>query len=325
MKNIFLIGVGNIGFRHLQSLNKIGCSININVIDPNRKSLNVAKDFFHSGQKNNYIQSVNYYEKIEKTNKIVDLAIIATNADVRRSVLEKMINTCKVRFIILEKIAFQNSEDFSFIINLLKDKGIKAWVNCSRRAYLSYQKIQSKINKKEIVNFSVIGGGWGIGCNSIHMIDLFSFMNSCSDLSIDASDLDKNIIKSKRSSFVEFSGVLKGRLSNGSQIIMVDNKSFTNPITIIISTKSYRYIILESSNLILESSIENNFKWDQKEFSTELISDLTYQIVEKLFDSSKCDLTTLEESYSLHKPLINGFITHLNHITGKEYSRCPIT
>ena len=106
---------------------------------------------------------------------------------------------------------------------------------------------------------------------------------------------------------------------------MVDNKSFSNPITIIISTKSYKYIILESSNIILEANIENNFEWRQKEFSTDLISDLTHRIVEKLFDSSKCDLTTLEESYSLHQPLINGFITHLNNITGKEYSRCPIT
>ena len=68
MKNIFIIGAGNIGSRHLQSLNKIGRSISINVIDPSSKSLIAAKEFFNFSPKNNHVRSINFHKNIEKTN-----------------------------------------------------------------------------------------------------------------------------------------------------------------------------------------------------------------------------------------------------------------
>src|SRR4029077_20318051 len=142
---------------------------------------------------------------------------IATSADVRRQVIEELLQRTRVRFFILEKVAFQSIPDFDAVMRLLKTKGAKAWVNCSyRRKFSIYQKIKQSIGPGERVVFNLSGGAWGLACNSIHFLDIFSYLTGTTDLRVDGSGLDAKVQPSKREGFIELTGTLKVSTSNNS-------------------------------------------------------------------------------------------------------------
>ena len=63
--------------------------------------------------------------------------------------------------LILEKVAFQSVRDYEAIIELLADKKIRAWINCSRRMYQFYNEMRGYFNPGEQIFFNLFGGGWG--------------------------------------------------------------------------------------------------------------------------------------------------------------------
>ena len=116
---IVIIGAGQIGSRHLQALSLIDRDITVSVFDPNKESLELAKKRFEELPENKFVRSVSYFEALDGLNDDIDVAIIATNADIRRQVIEQLLQKVRVRFFILEKMAFQSVEDFENIMALL--------------------------------------------------------------------------------------------------------------------------------------------------------------------------------------------------------------
>jgi len=57
------------------------------VVDTNKKSLKIAQARFEEMPVNKYVCSVLYAESMGDIDRDIDLAIIATNADVRRKVV----------------------------------------------------------------------------------------------------------------------------------------------------------------------------------------------------------------------------------------------
>ena len=68
MKRIFIIGSGQLGSRHLQALKNIDEELDIYVIDPSNKSLDVAKNRYESItiKDNNILSFENSIENIDK-------------------------------------------------------------------------------------------------------------------------------------------------------------------------------------------------------------------------------------------------------------------
>ena len=85
-----IIGSGNIGKRHLESLKKIKISTNISLVDINEKNLNTSKLLINKKTSKNKF-SINYYNSINLINSYVDIAIISTNADVRYEVIRNLV------------------------------------------------------------------------------------------------------------------------------------------------------------------------------------------------------------------------------------------
>ena len=78
--NIFLIGLGNIGFRHLEALMKLKRKTNIFLIENNSNNLKkVKKKIINCNKK----LKLFFYSKIPKIDYVIDSAIISTNSDVR--------------------------------------------------------------------------------------------------------------------------------------------------------------------------------------------------------------------------------------------------
>jgi len=323
--HITIIGVGNIGSRHLQGLARIDRGIDISVIDPDPASLEVAKERFQKMPANDMVKSVAYYDSIGLLEKDVDVAIISTNADIRRSVVEELLCQVRVRYIILEKVAFQSVKDFSMVIDLLKQKHVKAWVNIPLRMESFFKRLQKVFAGERGIRMRVEGGAGGMACNAIHHLELFAFLTGDTNLSIETSGLDKRTYDSKRSGFVEFGGTLVVTTSRGDKLVFIDEKGSVQPSIWKISSDNHCYTIKQSEGKVVSAHKENEWVAKEEPFSISYQSELTHIAIQQILDSEKCDLTALDESFILHKSMLESFIQHLSSITGDEREKCSIT
>ena len=122
MNKILLIGAGQLGSRHLQGLAKIKIDANIFIVDPSSDSMNNAKIRLNEISDRNTRNGYYFYPTITEVPKDIDLAIIATNSDVRKKVLVDLFKNKNVKSIILEKFLFQNELDFFDIEKILIEK-----------------------------------------------------------------------------------------------------------------------------------------------------------------------------------------------------------
>jgi len=324
MKNVIIIGAGQIGSRHLQGLAKINDDLNITVIDPSSESLKTAKERYFQVDNINTSSIVNFRKDIPKFQKL-DIAIIATSSKIRKKVIKDLLVKSDPRFFILEKVAFQNLEDFKEIGNIFKTKNINSWVNCPNRAYESYKILKDRLNQKSPLEMKISGGNWGLASNSIHYIDLFSFLTGTIQMQITQSEIDNKIYSSKRDGFLELGGTIKIESINNDSLIMEDIKSSDGPVILSIKTPNFDIEINEN---LQESALVDKQKLSKKIISSfELTnqSTLTTDIVSRILSEGRSDLIDLENSYRLHKIIIPFFINKMNEISNSSIKDCPIT
>src|SRR3989338_236575 len=106
MFEIYIIGAGQIGSRHLQALKKVSLALSVKVIDPNPESLKIARERYDNAPPGQFEHKVDYRTKIPKYSDPIDLAIIATRSDVRAKITADLLKSAKVKYLILEKILF---------------------------------------------------------------------------------------------------------------------------------------------------------------------------------------------------------------------------
>ena len=126
MVKIVIIGSGQLGSRHLQALSLLDRPALIFVVDPNEDSLKLAeKRFLEISNAGNRIVDVKYCSSIDKIPNHIDLAIISTNSDIRRAIIENLLNCCRVNYLILEKVLFRIMEHRGepFIISRKEEHG----------------------------------------------------------------------------------------------------------------------------------------------------------------------------------------------------------
>jgi predicted dehydrogenase len=324
MKKIVLIGAGQLGRRHLQSLSKINFAAEIEVVDTVPASLAAAKAQFDEMPVNGNIRGISYLSSISDLSKHVDVAIIATNADARAAVVRSLLEACEVKGLMLEKVLFQKPEDYLEIQELFESKGIKVWVNHPRRLFPIYNKMKSWIAGSTRVSYQVQGGAWGLACNGLHFLDHLAYLSGETTLTISAEGLNPSVIQSKREGFVEFSGVLHGKIgSNPFSIFCHDEFS---PVVITICTDNLNVMIDESNGWYRIARKDNHWKWETvTDKIVHFQSELSHKVVEDILVSGQCDLPTYADAVKLHLPFIRCLMNHLEKIEQREYNICPIT
>src|SRR5947209_4742456 len=135
MTTVALIGAGQIGSRHLQALARL--EADITVIDPSSASLDRAREL--AGK-----SDIRYATQLDQLGPAIDVAIVACSARERRSVVESLLAGRKVGALVLEKVLFQKIEDYEAVGALLKERGVRAWVNCPRRLWPFYQALRER-------------------------------------------------------------------------------------------------------------------------------------------------------------------------------------
>jgi len=227
-----------------------------------------------------------------------------------------------VKYLILEKVVFQRSEDFVPIQKLLIDSGVTSWVNCGRRSFQFYKRLKNEI-KHEKINIKVEGNNWGLACNSIHMIDLFAFLTGRTDFDFDIDGLDNLIVDSKRNGFKELIGSFTIRTEGGDILELIDNNKYVGDMMISISYDNLRYEIIESKGLVFKHSSDLNPVKDT--IYVPLQSELTGSVVDQILETGASSLTLYDECMRYHIPMLDAFNKHFTKINNKTSTICPIT
>lgn len=327
MKKILLVGAGQLGSRHLQGLAKCTNKLEIHVVDPSEKNLEVSISRFQEIDEH-INHDIKTYINIEKIQiKSFEVAILATNADVRFDITKSMIENFQIKSYVFEKVVFQSENQFQEINELFTGGNSNRYVNCPRRMWPSYNNLKNIIKDQGKIELTVTGTEWGMACNSIHFIDLLAFLTDENDFQIVQSNLDNQIYESKRPGFIEFNGEIQLRTANGSVLNIKCNPK-SNP-----DEKPSQQIFLkygDNTIEIRESGQAIDFYSEGKRVKTEdfnihFQSGLSNIFVDELIVNKICELTTLQESSKYHLILFNVFREKYLQLIGKKLEEIPIT
>jgi Oxidoreductase family, NAD-binding Rossmann fold len=281
MNTIAIIGAGQLGSRHLQGLSRLGIKASLYIVDTQADSLAIANARFDEMPFNKNISSIRYLDLISDLPKKIDLAIIATNSNVRANVIKSLLEYCEIGNMILEKVLFQKISDYEEIGKLLIAKKINCWVNHPRRMFPYYAKLANALIGSKKVSYKVQGGCWGLACNALHFIDHLAFLTGDSNLTVNASGLNPWVTEGRRRGYLEVDGVLSGKINNHPfELICHENVS---PLLITICTDSLSAVIDEQSGRVKISKKENNWQWIEEDvkivyFQSELSNKLAEDI-----------------------------------------------
>ena len=169
-KKILLIGVGNIGYRHLQSL----ANLKFDEIDCLEKNKIKIKKFKKIFKKNN---NINFLSNVDNLRKKYDIVIDATTSISRFRILSAIIKKTKIKKLLIEKFLFQNYSQYYKFQKMIKTNKIESYVNCPMRTYKAFSFIKKRIHKK-IFFIKITGSNWNMCSNSIHYLDLFNYFDN---------------------------------------------------------------------------------------------------------------------------------------------------
>jgi hypothetical protein len=323
-KKIVIIGAGQLGSRHLQGVAQSSFDISIEVVEPFESSRVIAEERYNQIKNRSKVEKIEFYDSIDKLSNDIDLAIVATSSDVRSKVIRELLSKKNVDNLVLEKVLFQTIEDYASIEQLLDKTNTRCWVNHPRRMFPVYKQLKQELQSANQISYNFQGGNWGLACNSLHFIDHLSYFADSTKLTLDGRFLDNKIYDSKRKGFIEFNGLLSGKVANHT-LSLYSNPAATPSIFSIVSDILIANID-EAKGILVISKKENNWEEEiRKEKIVYFQSELSSILIEDILISNKCLLPTFKEAMELHVPYIQCLLKKMDKINGKKNKLCPIT
>ena len=327
MNRLAVIGAGNLGSRHLQALAKLKRPSEIVVVDPDQVALERAAARFAEMRGN--ARSVAYVRSISEIGGDLDIAIIATNADIRADVIRELLSQKHVRGLLLEKVLFTKPNDYADVARVLRRHSVKAWVNCARRAWPFYRQLRERLAASVVREVSVSGVEWGLGCNGIHMLDLVAWLCRSNSYTIDSARLDDATRPAKREGFIEFTGAFSGAFQNGTIFRIASwpaGPASGMPFLLQVVADDLVCIVREDEGRAWVADGRSDWEWQEIPFQVVLQSNLTHHVVEEILAEGTAPLTTYDDSAALHGPMLAAFIQHLQaRSPAATIVECPIT
>ena len=318
---IIIFGCGQIGYHHLCSITSLKSpKIEISVIENNLRRIHELKKINFTLKNKNI--SVNYYYKASSLFGSFDLLIMSTSSQNRYKILKKTLNFFDIKYLIIEKVAFQSIKEFKFATDFLNQKQIKTWINCPRRTFESYKKIKKLIKNNQFVY--VTGGNWSLSSNAIHFLDLFQYLFDSKKIKLIESNLSKNIVNSKRDGYKNISGIMIFA-NKRNNLLILNEEPNNNDLKIFFFNRLSIYEIQQKKEILIKYNIKKNIKEKKSKFKFPKQSDLTKQYVKDIIKYKNCKLARIEESFFVHEILIKSFNKHLSIIFSKKIYKSPIT
>ena len=247
----------------------------------------------------------------------LDIAIVATTADVRPRMVNEIASQAAVRFWVLEKVLAQNESGLDEIMSHIGN-GTGAWVNTARRMMPWHQQIKSQLSLNHPITLNVEGGLWGMACNAIHFLDLFAWWTGETLQDVCTDHLNPHWFKGKRQGSWEVSGTLEARFLGGSHVLLTSQKN-EELASLKASDSRLLWLINEAEGMARRSDgIEILGRMTPQ-------SEMSASLVESILESGCCDLPTLEESAALHRIFIRSMLEHWKRTVNHTATFVPIT
>jgi len=324
MYKVVILGLGGIGFRYAEGLLKTDISVSLEIFDINQERLRIVYDSLNVMNQNPEKLKIIPLSLITEISNDIDLLMLCTTAKGRFELLLDMIGRTNIRNLIIEKVVFQSPDEYLKFQDILKLKMINCWVNLPRRVYPFYQKLKQSISNSQIFNCTYTGGNWGLACNALHFLDLFSYLQGTNEIDLKTDFLDPEIRISKRPGYIEFTGTILGKIGKADFMISSFNNDAAQILTITTSSKTF--ILLEGDDLCIE--VDKNSPGSFSGCNTKIVefqSEITNQVVEDILKQGCCSLPKYEEIISTHMLFVQKLLQHYNTILGQHNIILPIT
>lgn len=321
-KNVLLIAVGGIGFRHFQAILNCKEDINFYVVDISADALKRAKDYADTIDKK---PDIFYSQDTSTLPEHIHVAVIATASLPRRNVFESLVAEHTVDNVIFEKVLFPKLEDYEAVQKILEEKKIRAHVDCPARFYDVYNKI--KAESKDCKYFTAVmkGSNWGLACNAIHLVDQVAFMAGANTKEISCSgDFEEAILESKRKGYIEFFGKLIGSIGSKCSFVIECDHNDT-PLAFEFFTDKAYYYVNEGAGIYKKVLNGQQNSIITETITIKYVSQLTNLSVDGLLKNEPIALVSYNETRPLHEALLKTFLSHMNRVNGTDDDLCPIT
>jgi hypothetical protein len=325
MFSLAIIGAGQLGSRHLQALARLSLPCVIDVVDPSPQSLEIARQRFDEMPPNAAISRVRYHSTIDALPRTLDYVIVATTADVRLRVIQSLLQHASIASMLLEKVLFQRADEYAVARQLLETHRVRTWVNCVNRVFPIYAEIREFFATESLRYFQVRGGDWGLGCNSIHYLDILGMLTNALPELISTSDLDRVLVPSKRKNYQEFTGVLRGKYAGGIEFEIASFAASSDRLQLMFRSENRTCLFDERSGSAAFFKAEDNGVWECKKFKMPFLSETGTTVATQILSHGTCALPTFEQSTAYHLPLIKALGTHAAACNGTSSDVCPIT
>ncbi len=323
MSNVILIvGAGNLGSRHLQGLTKVDRPLDIYLYDPSLESLRIAKERYDAVC-TDLNKTLTVLDTISSAPAKIDIAIVATTANVRLKVLKQIVGVLDIKKLLLEKVLFQDLRDYDAAAALLGDATCTTWVNCAQRLWPFFKSLKERHANDPDLRITISGSNWGLGCNAIHNTDIAQFL--WSGRAKHEAFLDAQVIDSKRSGFKEFTGELITSISSGGGLRQVSYARGSAPFTIIVDHPLEMLIWNVSNSKLYTAKDETGWVPKVSDLFAPFQSQLTTDVVTKMLSDRDCGLPNFETSARLHIETLTALLTGMRRHGVDFGTLCPVT
>jgi predicted dehydrogenase len=206
---LLIVGAGRMGIRHAIGASSVANIEKITIVDISAEALENAR--------NQLLKLVTTFEfsyqllnNIDLEKGSFDIGIIATTAEDRLTICEKVINLGCAN-ILIEKPLGQNMESVLALSKFIKHTNANVFVNLNMRINPVFLKLKQDLKKMPQfdgqIKITLNTGSVGIGANGIHYLDFLIFLFDADKVVLRASEIDDTMILSSRGShFKDFGG-----------------------------------------------------------------------------------------------------------------------
>lgn len=319
---IAVVGCGNIGSRSLQALAKLDGGACLYAVDPSSESLARSRRRIDELGPAALAQTV-FLDDVRKLPNSIDLAVIATCADVRRSAVESLFECSHIRSLVLEKFLFQRLDDYAAVETMLTKTGTRCWVNLLRRIWPGYQMLRRQFSGNGPVEMQAIGHDYRLASNAIHYLDLYGYVTGARVVSLDGSDLSPQDGPVRRQGFRELCGILRGRSSDNAHMTLGSYRGSNVPVVVQFVSPHAHCIVKELDYKAWFVSADTGWTWREIEFPAIDMSNMTATYAD-ILRTGECVLPEYKEAAADHLALIEVFNRHWFGAEWKD-NPCPVT
>ena len=316
-KNILIIGLGNIGKRYLQGLEGSKFKLNLHLLEKRKQTiLKLKKDL----RNNSFKKRVIIYSRptqVQKKNYF--LAIVATTADSRVKITKLIMNKFKIKYWLVEKPLGQSLEDIRFFENFNFKNN--SWINIPRKSFKYYKFIKKILKNKKIKKIEAVGNNWGVCCNGIHFINLFSWLLNTKLKAVNCSNLRK-WKKTKKRKFWEAEGKILLKFKNNcngllsSTLINKKKKS----CKLLITTNNKKIIYDETKGKIF---LNGKLKFQNKKLP--FLSSYISLFIKNIIKNKQAELPLIRTTIDDHNLFIKSLLESWKMFKKSKTKSVPIT